>query len=201
MKATYIRVSTAEQNPERQLDNVEGIPFLDKESGSVALKKRKEGKKLIKAIESGEVKELYIHSIDRLGRNTIELLQNIEYFTSLGCNVISKKEGLQTLVDGKPNPVAKMMIGILSTLAEFELNRIKERQLEGIAKKKAAGGYVGRTEGTKESREVFLNKAKNRAILKKLKEGKGIRETALLCKASITTVQKVQKKLSELPTT
>ncbi len=50
--------------------------------------------------------------------------------------MVATKEGLQTIVDGKENPIAKMILGILGTLAEFELNSIKERQTEGIAKAK-----------------------------------------------------------------
>jgi DNA invertase Pin-like site-specific DNA recombinase len=195
MKANYVRVSTTEQNPERQTEGIEGLIFMDKVSGSTALKDRTEGKRLIEAIERKEVTELHIHSIDRLGRNTIELLQNIEYFTSLGCNVVSKKEGLQTLIEGKINPVAKLMIGILSTLAEFELDRIKERQKEGIAIAKKKGSYAGRPNETKESTEVFMNKAKSKQIANKLLKGFGIRQTALLTKSSATTVQKVYKVL------
>ena len=197
MKATYIRVSTTEQNTERQTDGIEGKMYIDKISGSTALAKRPEGKKLIEAIERKEITELHIHSIDRLGRNTIELLQNIEYFTNLGCNVISQKEGLQTLVNGTPNPIAKLMIGILSTLAEFELNRIKERQKEGIAIAKKKGSFVGRAIGTSESVDIFMNKSKSKQIANKLQKGFGIRETALLTKSSITTVQKVNKYLKE----
>ena len=195
MKATYIRVSSTEQNTDRQTEGVEGVLYTDEISGSTSLKDRTAGAKLIKAIEQKEVTELYIHSIDRLGRNTIELLQNIEYFTSLGCNVISKKEGLQTLVNGEPNPIAKLMIGILSTLAEFELNRIKERQKEGIAIAKKKGSYVGRNAGSSESIDIFMNKAKSKQIANKLQKGFGIRETALLTKSSITTVSKVNKHL------
>ena len=197
MKATYIRVSTTEQNTDRQTEGIEGKMYIDKIWNSISLAKRPEGKKLIEAIERKEVTELHILSIDRLGRNTIELLQNIEYFTNLGCNVISQKEGLQTLVNGTPNPIAKLMIGILSTLAEFELNRIKERQKEGIALAKKKGSYVGRNVGTSESIELFMNKDKSQKIATKLKKGFGIRETALLTKSSITTVQKVNKNLKE----
>ena len=100
--------------------------------------------------------------------------------------------------DGKENPIAKMMIGILSTLSEFELTRIKERQLEGIAKKKNKGGYIGRAEGSIEPIEVFMNKAKTNTILKHLKNGESIRRTALLSKCSVSLVQKVVKLQTEL---
>ena len=53
-------------------------------------------------------------------------MNTIQDFTNRGINVISEKEGLQTIIDGKENPVAKMMIGILGTLAEFELIELKK---------------------------------------------------------------------------
>lgn len=194
MKVKYIRVSTIEQNTERQ-DDFNGKTYPDACSGSVPFAERPEA---IKLLNNEEVTEVLVHSIDRLGRNTLDIMQTIQNFTKKGINVISEKEGLQTLINGKENPVAKMMIGILGTLAEFELNRIKERQAEGIAKAKKRGTYRGRSSDTKESLEVFLNKAKNIKIAKKLKSGRSIRETALLCGASIPLVRKVKGKLDEL---
>ena len=191
MKALYIRVSTLEQNTDRQTEK--GIKtYLDKISGSVAFNKRPEAKKLLAEVEKGRINEIQVHSIDRLGRNTLDIMQTIQTLTEKGVNVISKKEGLQTIVDGKENPISKMMIGILGTLAEFELTRIKERQAEGIEKAKKKGVYVGRGEGTEESAEVFLNKAKSRKIIKYLSQGESIRRTALLSNSSINTVRKVK---------
>ena len=191
MKALYIRVSTLEQNTDRQTEK--GIKtYLDKISGSVAFNKRPEAKKLLAEVEKGRINEIQVHSIDRLGRNTLDIMQTIQTLTEKGVNVISKKEGLQTIVEGKENPISKMMIGILGTLAEFELTRIKERQAEGIEKAKKKGVYVGRGEGTEESAEVFLNKAKSRKIMKYLSQGESIRRTALLSNSSINTVRKVK---------
>ena len=88
--------------------------------GQIAFKDRIRAKELL---ANKDVTEVLVHSIDRLGRNTIDIMQTIQgLYTARGINVISEKEGLQTIVDGKENPVAKMMIGILGTLAEFELN-------------------------------------------------------------------------------
>jgi len=196
MKAVYIRVSTTEQNTSRQENNVEGAKvYIDKISGSTLFNERKEGKKLMQEIKNGDIKELYIHSIDRLGRNTIDILSTIKLITSYGCNVISEKEGLKMLIDGKENPIAKMMIGILSTLSEFELQRIKERQAEGIAAAKNKGTYTtnARPIGSTETTEQFLNKKKVQSILKHLKQGNSLRKTALLSEASLSLVQKVQK--------
>ena len=193
MKAKYIRVSTLEQNTERQED-FSGLTFTDKCSGSIPFKERPKAKELL---ADSSITEIHVHSIDRLGRDTLDIMQTIQDFTSKGINVVSEKEGLQTLVDGKENPIAKMMVGILGTLAEFELSRIKERQAEGIAKKKAKGGYLGRSIGSSESIDLFLNKESTQSILKYLKQKESINRTALLSKTSAGTVKKVKKMIKD----
>jgi DNA invertase Pin-like site-specific DNA recombinase len=193
MKAKYIRVSTKEQNTDRQAE-FNGLTYSDVCSGSISFKDRSEAKKLL---DNKEITEVHVHSIDRLGRNTLDIMQTIQDFTLNGINVVSTKEGLQTLINGKENPVAKMMIGILGTLAEFELARGKERQAEGIAKKKAKGGYLGRTVGSSEKIEVFVNKASTQSVLKYLRENESVRRTALLSKTSEGTVKKVKKYLND----
>ena len=194
MKAKYIRVSTTEQNTDRQNQSFNGLKFEDKCSGSIAFKDRPQAKKLL---SNEEITEVHVHSIDRLGRNTLDIMQTIQDFTSKGINVISEKEGLQTIVDGKENPIAKMMIGILGTLAEFELTRIKERQSEGIANAKKKGVYSGRSVGSEETREQFLAKKSTKEIIKYLKQNESIRRTAKLSSTSVGKVQKV-KKLMEM---
>ena len=193
MKVKYNRVSTIEQNLDRQ-DNFKGLTYADKCSGSVAFADRTEASKLL---ANEEVTEVLVTSIDRLGRNTIDIMQTIQGFTERGINVISQKEGLQTIVDGKENPVAKMMIGILGTLAEFELTRIKERQAEGIAKAKQKGSYAGRLTGSTESTETFANKKSTKEVLKYLRQGYSISKAAKLSSTSTGTVKKVKKKIRE----
>jgi len=197
MRVKYIRVSTDSQNTDRQA--TDGLfCYVDICSGSVAFKDRTEGYTLMHMAE--KVTEIVVHSIDRLGRNTIDIMQTIQFFTNKGVNIISEKEGLQTLIDGKENPVAKMMIGILGTLAEFELTRIKERQAEGIAKAKTKGAYVGRAKGTTEDITTFTNKKGTQAILRYLRQGYSINKTALLSETSTGSVKKVKKmiKLGEI---
>lgn len=194
MKAIYIRVSTTEQNIARQTKDFKGLVFIDRCSGSIPFAERLEAKKLL---SNAEIKEIHVHSIDRLGRNTLDIMQTIQYFTYKGINVISEKEGLQTIINGKENPVSKMMVGILGTLAEFELNRIKERQAEGIAKAKQKGVYVGRAKGSNETIEQFLNKESTKQIIKHLNNGESIKRSALLSKCSEGKVKKVKKLMRE----
>ena len=189
MIVKYIRISTTEQNTDRQ-EKFDGKVYIDKISGSTPFAERPQAKKLL---SNKEITEVHVHSIDRLGRNTLDIMQTIQNFTSIGINVVSEKEGLNTIIDGKENPIAKMMIGILGTLAEFELSRLKERQAEGIAERKAKGLYSGRKIGTSESIEIFINKASTQAILKHLKQKESISRTALLSKTSEGTVKKVKK--------
>ena len=193
MKVKYIRVSSIGQNTDRQ-DDFNGKTYTDECSGSKAFKDRLRAKELL---ANKDITEVLVHSIDRLGRNTIDIMQTIQDFTSRGVNVISEKEGLQTIVDGKENPVAKMMIGILGTLAEFELTRIKERQAEGIAKAKQKGSYAGRLTGSTESTETFANKKSTKEVLKYLRQGYSISKAAKLSSTSTGTVKKVKKKIRE----
>jgi DNA invertase Pin-like site-specific DNA recombinase len=128
-------------------------------------------------------------------------LQTIQFFNEYEVNLISKKEGLQTFIDGKPNAIASLMIGILSTLSEFELTRIKERQKEGIFKRKKRGAYANNG-GTKraESFEEFMNKESSKNILKYLKQGLSVRSCAKMSECSISLVMKVRGLLVESET-
>ena len=193
----YIRVSTPEQNTSRQEDGL--IPIVDTLSGSVPFDEREGGQKLMKRTQLGYVKSISVQSIDRLGRNTLDILTTIKWFTRQQVNIISQKEGLQTLLeDGTENPTAKLMIGILGTLAEFELSRIKERQAEGIKKAKERGVY--KTNGgnrKKETKTKFLSKSKNALCLKELQRGNSVRRAALLSGVSLMTAHKVKKYMLE----
>lgn len=201
MKVLYIRISTIGQNIDRQQKEGFDVVLIDSISGSTPLAKRTEGKKLLELVASGDVESISIHSIDRLGRNVGEMINNIEYFTSMGVCVISEKEGIKTLNDdGSVNPIAKLLISVLGSIAEFELQRIKERTREGIDKAKSKGVYVGRSVGSVESMEVFFGKAKNQKILKKLNEGYSLRQTSLLCKSSLSLVVKVRDFANEVGT-
>jgi len=194
MRAKYIRVSTVGQNTDRQQGEFDGLEYTDICSGSIAFIDRPEASKLL---SNKDITEVHVHSIDRLGRNTLDIMQTIKDFTDKGINVVSTKEGLQTLIDGKENPVAKMMVGILGTLAEFELSRIKERQAEGIAKAKAKGNFKGRKTGSSEDLDTFINKASTQSILRHLRNNESVRRTALLSKTSEGTVKKVKKKIKD----
>jgi len=203
MKVYYLRVSTLEQNSARQMEEIpEGCKvFEDKISGSVPFAERTEGRNIVNLIKQRQINTIHVHSIDRLGRNSLDILQTIQFFNEYEVNLISKKEGLQTFIDGKKNEIASLMIGILSTLSEFELTRIKERQREGISSAKERGAYASNG-GTKraESFDEFMNKESSKKILKYLKQGFSVRSCAKMSECSISLVMKVRGLLVESET-
>ena len=203
MKVYYLRVSTLEQNSARQMEEIpeDCKVFEDKISGSIPFAERNEGRNIVNLIKQRQINTIYVHSIDRLGRNSLDILQTIQFFNEYEVNLISKKEGLQTFIDGKPNAIASLMIGILSTLSEFELTRIKERQREGISSAKERGAYASNG-GTKraESFDEFMNKESSKKILKYLKQGLSVRSCAKMSECSISLVMKVRGLLVESET-
>lgn len=193
MKVQYTRVSTVGQNTDRQI--VQGLKvYEDKISGSIAFKDRPKAKQLLRDIDNGLVTEIVIHSIDRLGRNTLDILSTIQDLTDKGINVISRKEGFETMHYGSVNPTAKLMISMLATLSEFELDRIKERRLEGIAIAKAKGNYKSNGGKPKETMEQFLSKRNNSKCYNLIKkQGKSLRVASALSGVSYGTAAKISR--------
>ena len=95
-KVKYIRVSTTEQNTGRQEVNAKEFSkvYIDKVSGSIQFTERKEAKRLLADIEAGNVTELHISSIDRLGRNIIDILTMVEFFTAKSIKLFVENIGM-----------------------------------------------------------------------------------------------------------
>ena len=201
MKINYVRISSGSQNNDIQVFNLpsDNKVFRDTISGSIAFSDRPEGAKIIELVKEGRIEEIYINDISRIGRDNIDVLNMIQFFTENGVNLISRREGLSTMIEGKVNPIASLIIGILSTLAQHELERLKERQREGIARAKDRGVYSSHGGNRKEeTREEFLSKSDTKKIIKYLNEGNSLRRSALLSKASLGKVQKVARVLEEI---
>ena len=127
MKVLYTRVSTTEQNIDRQIINKDNYDYVlvDKCSGSIPLFERPNGSEIEKLINRGELKELHVHSIDRLGRNTIDVLSTWKDLTEKGIRIICKNPSLQNIDEnGKEDKFSELMISILSTLSKFERDQI-----------------------------------------------------------------------------
>ena len=135
----YIRVSTLDQNSERQLDGVDlDKVFTDRASG-----KDTQRPQLVAALEYvREGDTLLVHSMDRLARNAEDLLRVVRELSGRGVSVEFVKNRLTFA--GKADPMSKLMLTLLAAFGEFERELIRERQREGIAIAKAKGVYRGR---------------------------------------------------------
>jgi DNA invertase Pin-like site-specific DNA recombinase len=138
-KIGYVRVSSFDQNPERQLEglSVDRV-FTDKASGKDT--KRPELENLLSFIRDGDT--LIVHSMDRLARNLDDLRRIVQTLTGKGVKVEFAKEHL--IFTGENSPMSKLMLSVMGAFAEFERALIRERQLEGIAIAKQKGAYKGR---------------------------------------------------------
>ena len=135
----YIRVSTIDQNPDRQLHD---IP-LDKkfiEYASAKDMERPQLKILMDYIREDD--ELFVHSTDRLARSVKDLHYLVDKLTSNKVTVHFVKQNL-TFSGSESNPISKFQLSILGATAELEREIILERQREGIYLAKQMGKYKG----------------------------------------------------------
>ena len=194
MKVLYSRVSTVDQNEDRQLLNSEGFDHLwvDKCSGTIPFFDRPKGQQVKTLLDNEQLTHLEVHSIDRLGRSTIDVLKMWEQLTKAGITLVCRNPLLRNFDDsGNPDQVSEMIVAILSTMAKFENDLRRERQTEGIALAKARGAYKGRKISTTESKERFLEKPKTKQIIKLLSKGRSFAEITKIAKCSSSTVSKV----------
>ena len=135
----YIRVSTLDQNTERQLEGAElDRTFTDKASGKDT--KRPQLVAALEYLREGDT--LVVHSLDRLARNVEDLRRIVRELNERGVSIEFIKNRLT--FSGGADPTARLMLTMLGAFAEFERELIRERQREGIAIAKAKGKYKGR---------------------------------------------------------
>jgi DNA invertase Pin-like site-specific DNA recombinase len=141
----YIRVSTLDQNEERQLEGIElAKTFTDKASGKDT--KRPQLELLMSFTRSGDT--VVVHSMDRLARNLDDLRRIVQTLTNRGARIEFVKEHLS--FTGEDSPMASLMLSVMGAFAEFERALIHERQREGIAIAKQRGAYKGRKKSLSE---------------------------------------------------
>jgi DNA invertase Pin-like site-specific DNA recombinase len=177
----YIRVSTVDQNTDRQLDGMTfDKTFTDKLSGSNA--NRPQLIAMIDWARAGDV--VHVHSIDRLARSMADLLKIVSDLNAKGVHVKFHKEDMK--FTGEDSPMQKLMLNMMGSFAQFEREVMKERQREGIAKAKEKGVYKGRVKSVDDT-----------AILALLAEGKSVRAVAAELDINPSTVQRAKKTVSE----
>ena len=135
----YARVSSFDQNPERQLEHIQVDQiFADKASGKDM--ERPELERMIAFVREGDT--VIVHSMDRMARNLDNLRLIVRKLTQRGVCIEFVKENLA--FTGEDSPMANLMLSVMGAFAEFERALIHERQREGIDLARQRGAYRGR---------------------------------------------------------
>ena len=197
MKVLYVRVSSVfGQNTDRQKINEKEFDLVveDKCSGSIPFFNREGGKKILTLIEKGMVDSISCHSIDRCGRDLLDILSVIRFMNEKLIPMIFIQQGLITIDDeGKENAISKMMISILGTIAELNRKQIKEAQMEGIALAKLRNVYKGRRTGAKSDIQKWIQKPKIAKTIEYLKKGYKAKEISRIVGIHVNTITKIKK--------
>lgn len=177
----YVRVSTVDQNTERQLDGIDITKrFTDKCSGKDT--NRPQLKALLDYVREGD--EVHVHDISRMARNLEDLIGLVKQLNGKGVTIKFHKENLT--FTGEQNPMQELLLGVLGSVYQFERSMLLERQREGIQKAKAKGLYKGRPQ------QVDRNK-----VRELLASGLSIRKTALQLGIAVSTVQRVKTEVQQ----
>jgi DNA invertase Pin-like site-specific DNA recombinase len=187
----YSRTSTLLQNSARQIETFkthEGFDpsrlFVERIQGNIPFMERPQAVRMFDELTNqSEACTVVVDSIDRLGRNLLDILHTIDLFTKNKINLKSIKEGFTTLLDnGDVNPMAQLVISCMGSISELSRIQIKEKSLEGIRVAKALGKYHGRKIGSTQTDEKLLQR--HQSICKKLQKGISIRDISEITGAS-----------------
>lgn len=140
----YARVSSLDQNPERQIDKLRSLNvdklFVDKASGKDT--SRPEFQAMMNYLREGDI--LVIYSMDRLARNLFDLINITKQLQERGVAIRFIKENIEITPSKENSAISKLLMSMMGAVAEFERSLIKERQREGILLAQKKGVYRGR---------------------------------------------------------
>lgn len=197
----FARVSTNIQEYDRQVNelttlaqlnnwSVEAI-FCEKISGAKKNTERKELSRMVEYVQTHNIDKVAVLSLDRLGRDTLQVLEVIEQFNRLGISLFIQNYGIETLTaNGEVNPMSQFLITILAEVARMERKTIRERVESGYKNFRANGGKVGRKEGYRKSeadmREQYAEE------IRLLRKGISLRNISKITHTSVNTIRKCQ---------
>ena len=163
MRIAYIRVSSLDQNEQRQVEAMQKHEiekwFIEKVSAKDT--NRPKFQEMMEFVRAGDT--LYIHDFSRLARSTKDLLDVVEQLNRKGVVLVSNKESIDT-----GTPTGKLMLTMIGAINEFERTNLLERQREGITIAKRNGVYKGRKAVTIPDFEKHYKRYANREVSKAL---------------------------------
>ena len=144
---------------------------------------------------TNKIDTLLISELSRLGRNVDEVLANVKLCKDNHLNIYFQKENLSLFnPDGSKNPFLTIFISVLGTCAELERDSIKFRLQSGLRRYRENNGVMGRKVGSTKSKEK--KQEEYAKVIKLLKGGQSVRNTAKLCEVGISTVQRIKKEFA-----
>ena len=198
----YARVSTNSQDYDRQIsdlreyamkmDYVVVKEFSEKISGAKKVAEREQLSELLNYVEAHHIDKVLIYECSRLSRRIVDFLQVIERLTEKGISLYILQNGLETLQsDGKPNPIAQLVLGMIAQFNSMERGLIRSRMESGYNHFRANGGKVGRKQGYKKSTEDI--KEEYAEEIRLLKKGISLRNISKITHTSVNTIRKIKE--------
>lgn len=198
----YARVSTNTQDYQRQLYELRDYAdrmgyevvkeFSEKISGAKKVDERVALSGLLDYVSHNCVDKVLIYECSRLSRRVVDLLSVVESLTEQGVSVYIHQNGLETLQpDGKPNPIAQLVLGILAQFSSMERGLIRSRMESGYNHYRANGGKVGRKVGYRKTEQQM--KEQYAEELRLLRKGYSLANVSKLTGTAINTLRKVKR--------
>ena len=202
----YARVSSVgdRQSTERQVKNLTGLArargyevhgiYEEHISGAKTNKERKVLTECLESAKKNRIDLILFSELSRCGRAIWEVLETIKFCADHKINIYFQKEGLTLFKDGKVDSIMAIYISCLGFYAEKERENIYFRLSQGRELAKQKGVKMGRKAGSVESHQQRAEKHAD--IIKNLRKGCSIRDTAKLCSVGTSTVQRIKKEFN-----
>lgn len=196
----YARVSTAGQDYDRQLAELRQYAdrmgydvvktFSEKISGAKKVEERQAMTELLNYVEVNKVDKVLIYECSRLSRRAVDFLSIIEIFNEKKISLYIHQNGLETLLpNGKINPIATLVLGILAQFNGMERSLIRSRMESGYNNYRNNGGVVGRKTGYRKTSEQM--KEEYAEEIRLLKKGYYLRNISKITHTSVNTLRKL----------
>lgn len=197
----YARVSTKSQDYDRQLNDLREYAkrmgyeivkeFAEKISGAKKVIEREAMTELLSFVEAKHIDKVLIYECSRLSRRVADFVNIVDRLNELHTSLYIHQNGLETLqADGKPNPIAQLVIGMLAQFNSMERSLIRSRMESGYNNFRNGGGVVGRKVGYRKSDEAMREEYKEECRL--LRKGLSLRNVSKLTGTSINTLRKIK---------
>ena len=199
--AILVRVSTLKQETDRQVSELmayadsqgfQVVEVCQEQISGMADEIDRHGLHRVEELaRTGAIKKVLVHEVSRLARRNSVAHAFVETLGDLGVSLYWHQQGIETLLpNGKRNPAAAIMFALLAEMARAERETLSERIKSGLAEARRKGRKLGRPHGSTVPKKDLLGKHAD--IVRRLKEGHSVRNTAKITGKGGSTVQRVK---------